>query len=261
MRGMVRELPKPEQWRDRPVLTAVAFLFGLTFAGVCAWWGVAGLVRSQYLTALVMLGCAVTVLCGLLGAAIAKLGWVTPCASVDAQGTLLRIDSFVTWLCCAAAVVIIPSGALFVVLVLTGGLDIPVASDRQRGFLAVLMGLAVIGGFGILAAMAKRGGLGHVRLTRTGFEIAALARTSHGLWANVREVSDEAVDKRAQHPVDVEMKNGSNHVVNGAANFTPHGVALYWMVRHYWLHPEDRAELTDGRAVERLRKEDFDVAS
>jgi hypothetical protein len=28
-----------------------------------------------------------------------------------------------------------------------------------------------------------------------------------------------------------------------------------------WLHPEDRAELTDGRAVERLRKDDIDIAS
>jgi hypothetical protein len=61
-------------------------------------------------------------------------------------------------------------------------------------------------------------------------------------------------------PVDVEMQDGSNHVVN-AANFTPHGVALYWMMRHYWRHPEDRIELTDGRALERLRNEDFDIGS
>ena len=30
------------------------------------------------------------------------------------------------------------------------------------------------------------------------------------------------------------------------------------MIRHYWKHPENRAELTDGRALERLRNEQFD---
>ena len=36
------------------------------------------------------------------------------------------------------------------------------------------------------------------------------------------------------------------------------GAALYWMVRHYWKRPENRAELTDGRALERLHNEQFD---
>ena len=122
------------------------------------------------------------------------------------------------------------------------------------------MGFVVIGGFGILAAATRRGGIGYVRLTRSGFEIAELARTGQGLWADVREVSDEAIDKRTQHPIDVEMTDGSSQVIHWAADFTPQGIALYWMVRHYWLHPEDRAELADGRAVERLRDEDFDTA-
>ena len=30
------------------------------------------------------------------------------------------------------------------------------------------------------------------------------------------------------------------------------------MIQPYWKHPENRAELTDGRALERLRKEQFD---
>ena len=41
--------------------------------------------------------------------------------------------------------------------------------------------------------------------------------------------------------------------------YAPNGAALYWMVRHYWKHPEDRAELTDGRALERLRTEQFEA--
>jgi hypothetical protein len=43
-----------------------------------------------------------------------------------------------------------------------------------------------------------------------------------------------------------------------AGGLVPNGAALYWMIRHYWLHPENRIELTDGRALERLRNEDFE---
>lgn len=30
------------------------------------------------------------------------------------------------------------------------------------------------------------------------------------------------------------------------------------MARHYWRHPEDRNELTDGRALDRLRNDQFE---
>jgi hypothetical protein len=62
-----------------------------------------------------------------------------------------------------------------------------------------------------------------------------LRQSSGGSWAAVREISDESTNKRAKDPIVFEMND--------------------------WLHPEDRAELTDGRAVERLRKDDIDIAS
>jgi len=54
--------------------------------------------------------------------------------------------------------------------------------------------------------------------------------------------------------------DGSELVLDGADFYVPKGVGLYWMVYHYWRHPEDRAELADGRALDRLRDERFDVS-
>ena len=55
------------------------------------------------------------------------------------------------------------------------------------------------------------------------------------------------------------MADDSTHVINGADTYTPGGAVLYRMVRHYWRHPEQRAELADGRAPARYRRGDFDT--
>jgi hypothetical protein len=54
------------------------------------------------------------------------------------------------------------------------------------------------------------------------------------------------------------LKDKKPIVVKNASGYAPSGAALYWMIRHYCRHPENRAELTDGRALERLRTEQFD---
>ncbi len=55
------------------------------------------------------------------------------------------------------------------------------------------------------------------------------------------------------------LRDGSEKVIGGLNNYVPTGVALYWLVRHYWKHPEDRIELVDTRAAERLRDGHFDL--
>jgi hypothetical protein len=46
-----------------------------------------------------------------------------------------------------------------------------------------------------------------------------------------------------------------------AASCTPDGVALRQLVRFYWQHPDNRGELTDGRALKRLADERFEAGS
>jgi hypothetical protein len=56
----------------------------------------------------------------------------------------------------------------------------------------------------------------------------------------------------------VRRRHAATAIIQGASGYAPNGAALYWMIRHYSKHPENRAELTDGRALERLRNEQFD---
>lgn len=40
--------------------------------------------------------------------------------------------------------------------------------------------------------------------------------------------------------------------MDSPGSYTPKGTALIELVRFYWRHPEQRTELADGRALERL---------
>ena len=252
-------LPKPRHWRERPLLATIALAIGLAVAAVGMAWAVVVLGRGDYLTAVVTSGYAAAILCVVLSAARVRLGKVSARGTHDAHGTTVHIDRVCTWLMGAAALLVIPSGILFVVGALTDALDLPFIGAGPRLYLAIVMAFAVVGGITLLAAMISRGGLGHVRLTPTGFEIGELRRVEYGEWSDVRDVTDEVADKNAREPIVIDMSDGSSHVINVAGNYTPHGIGLYWMVRQYWRHPEQRADLTDGRAIRRLHDEEFDA--
>jgi hypothetical protein len=108
-----------------------------------------------------------------------------------------------------------------------------------------------------LIAFARRRTTGYVRLTPTGFELANLVLTQEGTWDEVVNITDEYSEKQGRHPTVFVMKERKPKVLKNTGGFAPSGAALYWMIRHYWKHPQNRAELTDGRAIERLRNEQF----
>jgi hypothetical protein len=97
-----------------------------------------------------------------------------------------------------------------------------------------------------------------LRLTPDGIENANIFQTRQGSWDDVTDVSDETANKNARQPISILMKDAKPILIQNASGYAPSGAALYWMVRHYWKHPEDRGELTDGHALERLRNEDFE---
>jgi hypothetical protein len=226
---------------------------------VAAVWGVVVARRGDYLTAVTMAGFAVFIFSMMLAMTIVEIGRNSLRVVSDASGTVFRVDPVIVGLLYAALIAFIVSGILFVRFLPTGQLDIPTPS---RGWqilapvpVAGAVAIAVLG----LRTMRARGGPGYVRLTPEGFEIANAVSTSSGAWADVTKVTDETADDKGRFHIVFCMKDGSEQVVNGADYLVPKGRALYWMVRHYWLHPEQRAELTDGRAVERLREGRFDL--
>jgi hypothetical protein len=130
--------------------------------------------------------------------------------------------------------------------------------DRaEQIFSPILIGLAVAVAVWGLTSLLRRRTTGYVRLTPRGFELANLVLTQEGTWDDVVDITDEYLDKQARHHTVFVMKEGKPKVLKNTSGFVPSGAALYWMIRHYWKHPEDRGELTDGIAIERLRKEQF----
>ena len=91
-----------------------------------------------------------------------------------------------------------------------------------------------------------RGGVGHVKLTPAIVENADILATRRFEWDDVVDVTDHADSQSSRRAVVLRLRNGHEEIVHFANVYVPHGVALYWMVRHYWRHPEDRMEMVDS---------------
>ena len=250
-------LQQPEHWRDRYIMLAFALLLFGASAVVAAVWTVERVQRGEYLTAAITFGGAVFALCAALGVVRGRFQPLPLRGRSDSSGTVLLPDLVGVWLVGIACAAAVPSGLLFVIFVPQGVVDLPM-SRAERIFEPILIGMLVFFAAAGLIAMARRRGLGHLRLTPHGFELVDILFTQRGSWDDVTDVTDEAADKQVRHPIVVVMRDTKPVVIKNASGYAPSGAALYWMIRHYWKHPENRAELIDGRALERLRTEQFD---
>lgn len=229
--------------------------FSMTVLGmpaiVCAGWAIFTLVRGQYLTMLVALGCTVFWLTPLL--AWAKAPTVVARGTTHATGTTIRVDRRVDvllFICVVAGAAALGSTG---VLGAMNKLDIPLPPDIGTTFASAFIGPALV----FLVALGltvKRGGIGYVRLTTEGFEFVEAFSQASGEWSQVTDVTDKAPDEaKARSPLVMMMADGDPEMIKESALFTPDGRALLEFVRFYWQHPENRGELTDDRALERLQ--------
>ncbi|HJT95768.1 MAG TPA: hypothetical protein VJ777_28145, partial [Mycobacterium sp.] len=107
-------------------------------------------------------------------------------------------------------------------------------------------------------ALIVRRRTGYLRLAPHGIESADIRHTRNASWDDITDITDEAPKKTSHQPIVFGTRDAKPIVVNNASGYAPNGAALYWMIRHYWKHPENRDELADGRALERLRNEQFE---
>jgi hypothetical protein len=251
-------LPRPEHWPKKPVKLMLGLaLFGAGGVFGCVWT-VIFVNRADYVTAAIAGGFSVFALTFTLAAARPICGWVSTRVTSDPMGTTIRGDFIALALVTISFVAAVPSGTLYIIFVPRGEVTF-VTSRGEQIFTPYLIAIAVLCSAAGLIALIVRGGYGYVQLTPHGFEYADILFTRQGAWADVTAITDDANDKYKPFPVVIVMKEGSPLVINSAPGYTPNGVGLYWMIRHYWRHPEHRGELTDGRAIERLRNEQFDV--
>ncbi|QZT60573.1 hypothetical protein [Mycolicibacterium austroafricanum] len=246
--------PPPPNWR--PNLTAwtwfgvVVFVVGALYCVVRAATSVA---QGSTLGALIAGGLAVMCVGGL--AAFAVTFTVSAAhyrESVD-SATTLRVNPAIAVLYGIALAGAVLGSSLYVtfstresVRVLFGG------GVVFRSLMAALLALSLLGLIGLVRSREP----GRLSLTPAGVEHANLLGSRSAVWDQITDIAD-AAGNRAMNPIVITVRDAKPIVVSNADRYGDGGPAVYWMVRHYWSHPDDRDELTDGRALARLREGQF----
>lgn len=256
-RGASLMLPEPSGWNDGRRTFWFVALGATAIVALILYWGVAAGLRGNYLTTVVTLGWAAFPAAVVLGLTLASFGRTSLHVETDSTGTTVLPDRRFSGLCLAGFLAFVPSGIIFVVFTPRGGIDIPMSRGMQIFAPIAIAGAVVVAVLTVITAW-RRGGIGYLELSTRGIGIANIANTRSVDWDDIVEVTGEA-EKRTRRAIVLRRHDGTEEIVESADLYAPRGVSLYWMVRHYWRHPEDRPELVDGRAIDRLRGQDFAV--
>jgi hypothetical protein len=240
-------------------VAAFAIIFCSGMGLLCLIWAVVTFGRGEYLTTVVVSGLAIFCLGLLVPFAAAKLGRVTPQMAFDAAGTTVKPDRGVDVFRQIWLIATVIATALFAVFSPLGKLDIPVPHE-MRLYVPFASAATAIAGLPMLWRAFRHGALHYARLTSSGFEFAQGLSTIRGGWDDVGDVTDRlpGAGPALRSSIVMVMSGGQNRTLAAADLFTPDGRDLRELVEFYWRHPEHRGELTDGRALERLRDEQFD---
>ncbi|MCW2515928.1 MAG: hypothetical protein JWR11_4970 [Mycobacterium sp.] len=255
----VLTLPEPANW---PAGGRRVWRFTLVFVAIFVIGVVVSAHRAllgDYVAAFFAIALLAPVTLLVVALQLVSRGRTSLRAGQDGTGTTLRTDRTFSTLTLTTFGVYIPLGIAFVVFSLTGDLEV-FASERARIAATVLM-VFVVGTLitGLIGAW-RRGGIGYVELKPSGLDIANIKSTESVAWADVADVADHSeVTKKTRNAVVLRLRDGTEKTIDGADFYVPRGVGLYWMVRHYWRHADDRVELTDARALQRLDEGRFDL--
>ncbi|OBH00931.1 hypothetical protein A5698_08420 [Mycobacterium sp. E136] len=255
----VLNLPEPPNWAESgrlPLWVRLGLLVALVYV---IGQGTLVVARGSYLTATVWFGTFGPLYLLMLALAFAPKRVVKARTTSERTGFTVWPDKTFTVLYFACLALTVPFAFLFAILLPRGMIDIDTTRGMQIFFPIGFAALAVVAAMGLVAGV-RRGGVGYLKFTPAIIEIADVLKTRLLEWddiVDVRDHSDTKHGKKAGRSVVLCLRDGSEQVIGGLDLYVPTGVPLYWMVRHYWKHPEDRMELVDRRATERFREGRF----
>jgi hypothetical protein len=240
---------------------AIAFLcvlFGV-FGILCTAWAFVTLTNSEYLSTVVVTGFAVFAFGMIAMMVIVATRRVRPRATRDDVGTTFRPDRKVDGLLAASTFGAFVAMAVYAVFAPLGMLDIPVPRGDQRYF-AFACAAGVVMGIFSLRQILRRRGTSYLRMTVDSLEMGNTVSSAHRSWDDVIDVADR--------PQNGRQPSGTTYITTADGRtrrlpsdwYTPGGHGLRELVRFYWQHPEQRQELNDGRAMERLETGSGDAA-
>lgn len=249
------DLPTPEGWNKRLFVFVVALVFAGGGGAYFAFKTVVEAEHTHWMAAVITTAAAVTLLIIAIGIALLLAGRVRLRASFDSTtGTTLRPAPVNRWLA-VIAICMITGPSLYLIYGARVQDDLGTVTSRDRGRLPLL----VIGGVVVLVLMIwnRRRGQPTLRISAGGVDYNDVSTRFAVSWDEVVDIVGFVPKRRNFRPVVFECKDGPPAVINNAAAYAPGGVALFWTIRHYWLNPQDRPELANGLAIERLTAERF----
>jgi len=252
-------LPPPPNWDKR--LSALAKFGLLILAGGFVYslaQMVLALQRGSVLAALTAGGMTVAFSGFTATLAITWYSVPTRYAASDNSGTTLRINPYIIWWWGLTLIGAAIGSACYVAFISRGVAELPLTTPGRETVNRYLMITLLILSVSGLVALLRRRGAAYLRIGHDGVEHADIFRTRIARWADIVDIDDTA-GRQKRNPIVFVLKDAKPILVSNADRYEPNFGPLYWMVRHYWKHPEDRAELTDGRALERLRADQFEA--
>lgn len=255
-------LPEPANWHKSGNHALWAGFIASVGMAYFAVRGILAGLRGNYLTTVLILGFITLPVLMVAALLLAAAGKTQTRTSSDATGFTVWPDKRFSVLYLTGLAATGPSALLLAFFIPRGAIDIPMSRGLQIFSPPLFVAAAVFAVIGLISWM-RRGGVGYLKFSPAMLEIADVIKTRVVEWDDIVEVKDHSETKdgkKAGRSVVLCLRDGSEKTIGGLNLYVPTGVPLYWLVRHYWRHPEDRMELVDSRAPERLRDGRFDLS-
>jgi hypothetical protein len=270
-------LPQPEHWPpgwqrylQSRVLLAIYALAALLL-------GAADLTSGLYAGALMEAGLLTSLALAIFVLTSVTSGRTTVHVEHGSTGTTFTPDRNVSRLGLVSLALFVVTSVIVIVGTWGGRPGILFDIDIAGQAVAVAIPAALAATWMLIHAWS-RGGIGQVRMTPGGIDHFDVRRTVTVAWDDIAAISDQ-VDRRiltaweklqamtrsvytapTRKTIVLHLRDGRRRRVDDAELYVPDGAGLYWLVRHYLRNPDDRTELADGRAVDRLADGRFDTS-
>lgn len=250
-------LPTPQGWKSqRRLLASTVVIAGLGGAYFDVKT-VLAVETNHWMASAITAAAAVVLLIAAVSSMLFLMGWGRLRATFDESGTTLLCAAVVRWLAVWFGAVTI--GDLLYLVFGSQARDDLSEDFRVRSIGWLLIALA--GSFGglFLAFRASCRGRPVLRISLGGIDFRdAVTQFAIG-WDEIGDITGvrDPKSKNAPPVVLERTDQAPAEVIASASLYAPGGVALFWMLRHYWRHADERAELINGVAVERLKSERF----
>lgn len=254
------KLPEPAGWQAASTRIAALSTVLLGAGAFALFFAATAGLQGRYGPTFAWLAMSAMTVTWAVALVLVHAGRTSPRLEQSSEGMTLRADRRFGVLVLTGALVGIVAILTFSLLIARGELDTTMPRTLQIGWM-VGAAIAVLAVAVASFRAWRRGGIGWVRLTGERIDIANMTSTESILWGDVRDVTGHSETQKAtRRAIVLSTSEAGETVLDGADFYYPAGASLFWMVRHYWKHPEDRPELADGRAADRLRDGRFDVS-